>query len=315
MQYKVIEWAEQSPHTISCFLSVEPTAEMKQAIVNDIRENGYFFDMMFCLTPMYPVLNTGEAVRLERELCEELTREAYGLSEEEYAAYYDRASKNPHVDFPRTSHFVCDYPMKRIVWVNDDAFDDLKNAIEKGDCNADVIPDDYIHLKKGDVVRYTSEDESKYFEVQVEEFFEGARPLKISDIAKLPNPTAQDLLSLFQGNEPSGEKKISYRYEGRSGEKMYEEFERIYGTYLLSSFSFQGFDVGINMIVFRKTCTFTRTVLEKPSETPIREEALKSIREEYEESVREENRKKEEFEQRMLRLKEKMAKRKQENKE
>lgn len=154
-KYRVVEWAQISPHTSCCFAYVELTDAIEQAIVNDVRANGYFFgdealfggELQVC-----PVLNTGEAVLLSDDDCMELVCKAYGLSEEEYERYLHHVVKNPYIDLTTQKKYTCEYPIKRVVWINDDAFDDFKASILSGKSNVDIIPDDYIQLKKGDVV-------------------------------------------------------------------------------------------------------------------------------------------------------------------
>lgn len=313
MQYKVIEWVCTSPRTMSAFVYVEPTEAIKQAIVNEIRQNGYMFDTTFT---MCPILNTGEAVQLERELCEELICRAYGLSEDEYARYFDRVSKQPSKDLTAQSHFIGEYPTKRIVWINDEAFDDFQTSIQNGNSNVDIIPDDYIHLKKGDMVRYTSVDESKYFEVKVKDFLPGTVLTKISDIEKMNQPDTQSLIRLFsrEKNELS-DNALLYRYEGLCGKEIFTEFKRVYGTWFFSAVALAlgYFDCNVNLIVFDKNEPFTQTILEIPDDVPVREDVLQSIHDAYAASVQEEQRRKDAFNQRVLLLKEKMAKRKQEN--
>lgn len=322
MKYKVVEWEHTSPHTASCFSYTEPTEAIKQAIINDIRENGYFFDRAcyLAVTSISPILNTGEAVSLSAELCEELVCRAYGFNKAEYDDYFYRVVKNPCPDFTKPSNFVCEYPMKRIVWVNDDAFDELKASISNGNSNVDIIPDDHIHLKQGDVVRYTSVDETKYFEVKIKKFFGGTALSGISDIERMEKPDTQSIINFVDHdkNKYNTSETLLYRYEGLSGKVIYDNFKRIYGTDLLTAISIaslRDFDCKINVIVFDKDNTFEPTVLEMPDDIPVNEEVMKGITDDYEMSIQEEKRKKEEAEQRFLRLKEKLAKRKLENKE
>lgn len=322
MKYKVIEWEHTSPHTASCFSYTEPTAAIKQAIINDIRENGYFFDRTcyLAVTSISPILNTGEAVSLSAELCKELVCRAYGFNEAEYDDYFYRVVKNPCPDFEKPSNFVCEYPMKRIVWVNDDAFDELKASILNGNSNVDIIPDDYIQLKQGDVIRYTSVDESKYFEVKIKKFFSSTVLPKVSDIERMDAPNTQSIINLIDHDQNKYviSEQLLYRYEGLSGKEIYDNFKRIYGTELLGAISMvllRDFDCKINIIVFDKNNTFEPTILEMPDDIPVSEEVMKRITDDYKMSIQEEKRKKEEAEQRLLRLKEKFAKRKLENKE
>lgn len=312
--YKVIEWTYTSPHTTCCFSYAEPTEAIKQAIINDIRENGYMFDRAFALSP---ILNTGEVVDISYELHEELIRRAYGFNEEEYARYYERVVKNPDHDLTTQSHFICEYPMRRIVWINDDAFDDFKASLLNGKSNVDIIPNDYIHLKKGDAVRYTSEDKTKYFEVKIKDFLPGTILSQISDIENLNKPDTKSIIDFMrQGkNEYIYSEPLSYRYEGLSGKEIYREFERIYGTWILKMISNGNFDCNINVIIFDKDDSFEPIVLEKPDDIPLGEDVMKTINEAYEQSMQEEKRKKEEERQKILRLKEKIAKRKKENDE
>lgn len=316
MEYRVVEWTPIRPHTTWCFVDVEPTDAIKQAIVNDIRKNGYMFDT----TELYggtlqvsPVLNTGEIVILSDELCKELICMAYGFSDEDYDNRFDHVANNPLYELATSSKFTCEYPIKRIVWINDDAFDDFKDEILRGDSNVDIIPDDYIYLKQGDVIRYTSEDESKYFEVQVKDFLPGC-VTEISDIANFDKVNTMDIVNLISHNKYTCDELLLYRYEGENGQDVYDEFERIYGTWLLTSIATAvgDFNCRINLVVFDKNVTFEQTVLDMPKDIAVSEEVLNGIEQQYQEYLDKVARYKEEERQRILRLKEKMAKRKKE---
>lgn len=311
--YEVIGWTSTDPHTTSCFYRVEPTDAIKQAIINDIRKNGFMLDRTFCLSP---VLNTGEVVEIEYELHEELIRSAYGLSEEQYADYYERVVKNPSVDLADQSCFSCEYPMKKIVWITDDAFDDFKDCILNGTSNVDIIPKDFIRLKKGDVIRYTSEDESKFFEVTVKEFISDFTLSHLSDIEKIQKFNTQNFLSgiLQEKNDCLDLKSLSYRHEGLSGEDICDDFRRVYHNELQTFFVFD-FDCGINVIVFDKGSAFEQTILEKPDDIPLEDKVWENLKDSYEQSIREEEQKREEQRQKILKLKEKIAAKKKDSDE
>lgn len=315
MEYRVVEWTPIRPHTTCCFVYVELTDAIKQAIVNDIRKDGYMFDTRELIggdLQVVPVLNTGEAVMLSDELCEELICRAYGFSKEDYDKRFDHVANNPFYELVPSNKFICEYPLKIVVWINDDIFDDFKASILGGNSNVDIIPDDYIQLKKGDVIRYTSVDESKYFEVQVKDFLPGY-VTKISDIAYLDDVNTEDIINLISHNNYIAKEPLLYRYEGLNGQDVYEEFERIYGTWLLKELAFgNGFDCRINFIVFDKNITFEQTVLDMPDDIAVSEEVLNDIEQQYQGYLSEVARWQEENRQRMLRLKEKMAKRKKE---
>lgn len=313
-KYRVTEWVDINPHTTSCFAFVEPNEGIKQAIVNDIRANGYFFGEGALLggeLQVAPVLNTGSAVLVDEDLCMELVCRAYGLSEEEYESYLHHVVKNPYIDLAPSQKYACEYPTKRVVWINDDAFDDFKDSILGGNSNVEIIPDDYIQLKKGDVIRYVSTDESKCFEVQVKEFIPSDE-VKISDIANMAKADTQSILDLFAKGRSAREEHLLYRYDGMKGQDVYEMFERIYGTWWLQSISFGEFNCRINLVVFDKNVDFEQPVLDMPDDIPASEDVLSSVREMYASYLQLVERKKEEDRQRILRLKEKMAKRKNE---
>lgn len=315
-KYRVVEWAQISPHTSCCFAYVELTDAIKQAIVNDIRANGYFFgdealfggELQVC-----PVLNTGEAVLLSDDDCKELVCKAYGLKEDEYERYLHHVVKNPYIDIATQKKYTCEYPIKRVVWINDDAFDDFKASILSGKSNVDIIPDDYIQLKKGDVVRYTSVDEGEYFEVQIKESFPD-NSNKISDLANINKVDTQSILDLFAKNASASNEHLLYRYDGESGQAICKEFERIYGTWLLQDISTAigkgEFFCRINLIVFDKNVNFEQTVLDMSDDTPVSDEVASEIKQKCDDYLSEVQRAQEEQRLRILRLKEKMAKRK-----
>lgn len=313
-KYRVTEWVDINPHTTSCFAFIEPNEGIKQAIVNDIRANGYFFGEGALLggeLQVAPVLNTGAAVLVDDELCKELVCRAYRLSEEEYESYLHHVVKNPYIDLASSQKYTCEYPTKRVVWINDDVFDDFKADILSGNSNVEIIPDDYIYIKKGDVIRYVSTDESKYFEVQVKEFIPSAE-VKIFDIANMTKADTQSILDLFAKGRSAREEHLLYRYDGVKGQDICEIFERIYGTWWLQSISFGEFNCRINLVVFDKNVDFEHAVLDMPEDISVREEAVSGVREMYASYLQLVERKKEEDRQRILRLKEKMAKRKNE---
>lgn len=313
-KYRVTEWVELEPHTICCFAFVEPSDAIKQAIINDIRANGYFFGegaLVGGELKVAPVLNTGEAVFVDDELCMELVCRAYGLDEDEYESYLHHVVKNPYIDMTSLEKYTCEYPIKRVVWINDDVFDDFKESILSGKGSVDIIPDDYVQLKKGDVIRYVSVDEGKSFEVQVKEFLP-SESAKISDIANMAKVDTQSILDVFAKNRSGAKGNLLYRYDGFGGQSVYEIFERIYGTWWLQSISFGEFNCRINLVVFDKNIDFEQTVLDTPEDMPVSEEVLCGIKDAYANYVREVERYKEAERQRILRLKEKMAKRKKE---
>lgn len=177
----------------------------------------------------------------------------------------------------------------------------------------DIIPDDYIQLKKGDVVRYTSVDEGEYFEVQIKESFPD-NSNKISDLANINKVDTQSILDLFAKNASASNEHLLYRYDGESGQTICKEFERIYGTWLLQDISTAigkgEFFCRINLIVFDKNVNFEQTVLDMSDDTPVSDEVASEIKQKCDDYLSEVQRAQEEQRLRILRLKEKMAKRK-----
>lgn len=315
MQYKVVEWAYGDPNVASCFASTYPSDAIKQAIINNIRENGYMIDSVCHLNP---VLNTGEIVKLDNDLKRELLSKAYRFDENTINCYFDYISFNPFCDLTNPKKFSCDFPVKRIVWVKNDAFDSLKNSIINGNSNVDIIPDDYINLKSGDFIQYTTEDEEKHFDVKVKYFISGSSLLEISDIRHFKKPTTKDIINHFQLIKSHNEiynqnEKLLYRYEGLTGEQIYQEFKRVYGILLLELISYREFNCKINLIVFEKNTTFEPTILQMPEETPLKDDIMNKINDAYNAVIEEQNRRKEDFNNKVLRLKEKMAQRKKNN--
>lgn len=311
MQYKVVKWTYTTYHVTSCFPYITPTPAIMQAIINDIRENGYMLDS---ITKVSPVLNTGEVVELDNELKYELLCKAYHFNDEEFNRIFDYVSFNPLPDLTSKKLFTSDYPMKRIVWINNDAFDDFKNSILNGDSNIDIIPYDYVNLKPGDVIQYTSEDVTKHFDVQITHFVSGLAIPEIKDFKNINKVSTKNIINLFHNCKNDkyimeNIEQLLYRYNGDSGEKIYQEFERIYGILLLQMISSFDFNCHINLIVFKKTSSFKQIILDMPDEYPLKEQTLKKITDAYDAFLQEQNKKKEEFNNRILQLKAKIAQR------
>lgn len=305
MEYKVIEWTFTQPHMITGFTFVEPTKAIKQAIINNIRENGYFFDSYFTLSP---ILNTGEAVEMDYDLEKELIMESYNMDEETYESYYKNIGFNPIDEFSLHPSFNCEFQVKRIVWVNNDSFDSLKHSILNGNTNIDIIPNDYIDLKPNDIIQYKSEDETKMFEVQVKYLFKGKTLSRIKDFSSLEILTLDDLINRFHVDNISSNLNLSYRYTGLKGIEFYNNFEKIYGNTILKIITPFDFDCNLNLIIFDKEIDYKQTILKCPKEIPLADDVLLKIKKAYEEVVESIKRKKIEQNNLILKLKEKMAK-------
>lgn len=307
MKYKVVEWINTDPSVDCEFVAAnEVTEAMKQAVVNDIREHGYIFDG---LALMSPLLNTGEYVNLSYDMCEELVCRAFGFSSEEYESYLDKASNLPTLS--ENHDYVCDYPIIKKVTLNDSAFDGLYDAISAKMCNVEIFPAGYIVLKASDVIRFENSSKTDHIDVKVKEYFRGCI-FTISDMRERPNPDVKsilDLLSLNRKYEPKYE--LNYRYDGLSGEELYQAFKRDYATWILLMISNGEFDTRIDAAAFEINDTpLEKVVLDAPEDIPVPEDIMRGIEEKYQAALAEEEASRSSFNQTYLKLKEKMAKRK-----
>lgn len=305
MKYEVREWTYYSDYSPSLcgFLPVEPTSAIEQAIVNDIRMHGYVLDDR---AELAPVLNTGECVPLDRETIERLVCRAYGIDCERYEKYLIHAENIPQES--DSKKFFSDCPMKSLVWVCNEAFDELKDEILNGNGNVEIIPSRYAVAKRGDVIRFVREDKTDFFEVGVIDYLYGS-VFNISDVAELENTDTRSILNFLSADEPfASDIPVEYRYENLLGEKIKERFEHFYSTWNLQMIYSGSSDCNIDVVVFDRDFTFTRTIADCPDDIPVPEEVTDALTAKYEKAVEEENRRLEESRQRMLRLKEKMKK-------
>lgn len=307
MVYEVVTWVYDNPMAKSNFDKVEAVTDaIKQAIVNDIRKNGYLFD---AISGASPVLNSGEMVSLsfDFDLCEELMCQAYDFDVEQYRQYSDKICNVPDTEINGPDEPIkIENNLKSIVWVKDDAFSALKDALLNGNSNAEMIPCTHIFLKKGDVVVWKREDESDSFELQVKAFLPGT-VTKLSDIKKMEKTDTQSIVRLvcpqngFESEEP-----LLYRNENRSGEEIYNDFKDNYGTWLLSFLTANSFDCSIDMIVFDKNMSFERPVLEMPDDRKLSDDVWKKIHDSYTELQKEEEALQRKRNETYLKLKEKV---------
>lgn len=306
MVYQVSEWTFVNLAANWEFSMVEkPTEGMKQAIVNNIRENGFLFDEF---SFMAPVLNTGEAVMMDDTLCEELLCRAYGFDSE---AYRDHLARVPHVPCEGTARtYTCEYPMRKVVNVTEDAFDMLKASLLEGDNNVELIPAGYVVAKKGDVIRFMREDKQACFDVTVKDHLPGkdADILALKDLDTVNAKTIWALLKA-DGTYPSAF-HLTYRLDGASGEAVYRAFEKTYATSFLSLVAGEQFNCRIAAVVFDKKVDLVPTVLEAPPDVPVPDDIRRKMEEGYQASLREEEERKKESQLRYLKLKEKMKNKK-----
>lgn len=284
MIYEVKEWVYDNPCSQCNFISVvEITPAIKQAIINDIRKNGYIFDEG---SGMCPVLNSGEIVKLDYEICKELVCEAYGFDEKQYKEYLEIVPNIPPLSDNRK--YKCDYQMKKIVWVKDESFNKLKTEILDGSNNVEIIPANYIVSKTNDIIVFMTENKDKYFEVTVKKYL-SENSLKIADIKKMQEVDITDIINMTSSNEKHNNvENILYRYNGFSGEEVYNNFKNFYENGLFSLFSFDEFDCNIDIVIFDKNVEFERTILDKPEDRPLDEETRQKINDAYNKVIQEE---------------------------
>lgn len=307
MKYKVVEWINTDLSVDCEFVAADEVTEaMKQAVVNDIREHGYIFD---ALAVMSPLLNTGEYVNLSYDMYEELVCRAFGFSSEEYESYLDKAPNLPTLS--ENHDYTCDYPIIKKVTVNDSAFDGLYDAISSNKCNVEIFPAGYIALKAGDVIRFENSSRTDHIDVKVKEYFRGCI-FTISDMRERPNLDVHsilDLLSLNRKYEPKCE--LNYRYDGLSGEELYQAFKDDYATWILLMISNGEFDTRIDAAVFEINDTpLEKVILDAPEDIPVPENIMNGIKEKYQATLAQEEASRASFNQTYQKLKEKMAKRK-----
>lgn len=320
MEYQVREWTYMSElySPSCCFVAVDEINEgMKQAIVNDIRKHGYVFDET---CEMSPVLNTGDCVFLDSELCEELVCRAYGFDSDTYHSYLVHALNEPaepadrefdsesypEPQEPIPTSFVCEYPMRQHVWVNCDGYDELKRALLSGEGNLEILPRDYVATKKGDVIRFEREDRGEYFELGVAECVRGS--IALSCIGELDSVCAPDILRIVaQKDEYEYSVPARYRLEGLSGKEVCQVFADTYGTcYLSALYNYRMDECTISAVVLDSNIKFEGVLLACPQDMPAPQEVIKRLKGRYEESVRAQNEREEQRRLYLLKLKEKL---------
>lgn len=315
MEYEVKLWVYFTENGFpACrFIPAEEVSDaMKQAIINDIRKHGYMFDEM-CQT--MPVLNTGECVVLEDELIEELICKAYGFDGETYQKYLAHAPNKPPMSEGQGFE---DYPIKQAVWVLKDEFEGLKNELLSGKYNFEIIPTDGYMLRRGDVLRFTAEDSSDYFEVGIKAYAFGINLFALSDLKNLQNIDEESIVNLVarsdrfvSGNAFKDGTPLSYRFSGLAYETIQKQFEKCYGNYMLEFLSQAEFDCKIDLVVFDINARYERPILDCPKDnTDECADAIRELNQRYEASVKEENERLEKSRQTYLRLKEKLAQKK-----
>ncbi len=279
MEYRILEWVQSSPKFLRAnqFITVpEITPAIKQAIVNDIRENGYILSNEYYLSPL---LNTGEIVNVDEELAAELVCRAYGFDRDRYNEYLTYARKEPLPNFSGRLEF--DYPIKQVLWVKSSGFDELKRDLLSGKSNVEIIPSCEIAMKKGDVMRITNEDGTDFFEIGIKEHVCGILS-EISDFTRMENTDTESLLNLilpFKKYVPS--EPVKYRFECLPGEEIGVLFEKFYGLWELHMIAKYDFDCAVDAVVFDTEPKFERTVLDSPKDIPLESSVAAEIEARY----------------------------------
>ncbi len=308
MVYEVIKWVFDNPAAKSNFDTVKEVNDaMKQAIINDIRKNGYLFNWSNFTAP---VLNTGELVRFDVDLCEELMCKAYNFDREQYINYADKIPSVPDVTLNET--FECDFPLKKVVWVKKEVFPKFKETILNGNNNVEIIPSSNIILKKGDVVVFKSEDESDYFELNVLDFLP-SEIYQALDLKYLEETSTQYIMNFSRNTRINGTYKsefpLLYRNENLTGEEIYNDFKNTYDIWYLNFFGDE-FDCILDFLVYDKNVSFDYPVYQMPEEVKLSEEVLKKINDKYDAFLKEVEIIKKQKEENYLKLKEKFKNKK-----
>ncbi len=309
MKYRVDEWVYVNP-AWNCENSAveEITEAMKQAIVNDIRKNGYIFDPR---CDMAPLLNTGEYVNLSYDLCTELVCRAFGFDEDTYNDYLSRVPKEPETS--KASVYEPELLTHKVVTVNDDAFDDLCLALRSGEYNLELFPSGRMLPQVGSVVRFITDSKEKYVDVTVKTYFYGL-VLDASAIKAIEKTDIEDLLRLLNIDEAfNGEELPKYRYAGLSGQEIYSAYKRDYETWWHAMISGEDSNLMVDAVIYEVRDTpLEHAVLDAPEDIPLSADVMDEINAKYEQSIAEEKAHREESRRKYLALKEKMAKRKSE---
>lgn len=308
MVYEVIKWVFNNPAAKSNFDTVKEVNDaIKQAIINDIRKNGYLFNWS---NSTAPVLNTGELVKFDIDLCEELMCKAYNFNREQFVNYADKIPTVPDVILNET--FECDFPLKKVIWIKKEVFPKFKETILNGNSNVEIIPSSNIILKKGDVVVFKSEDESDYFELNVLDFLP-SEIYQASDLKYLEETSTQYIMNFSRNTRTEGTYKsefpLLYRNENLTGEEIYNDFKNTYDIWYLNFFGDE-FDCIVDFLVYDKNVSFDYPVYQMPEERKLSEEVLKKINDKYNAYLKEEETIKKQREEEYLKLKEKINKKK-----
>ncbi len=303
MYYKVIEWIYDNPARKCNYLKIQTiTPAIRQAIINDIRINNYIFSYGY-LCCMLPLLNTGEVVNLDEELCQELVCEAYNIDEDTYNEYLNYISNEPDVSY--NDYYESEYQMKKIVWVTDEAFYKLKDDLLNSNNNLELIPNNYINLKENDIIIFASENGNDYFELNVKKIY-NTEYYRISNVLNLKEVNPKSIFDLYNIKELNENlEKISSRYDRLSGHHLYEDFKKTYGTWSML-FSFDEFDCKCDIVIYDKNINFKRTILEAPPIIQLDNNMLNDMKESYNRIKQDELKRIEEKEKNLLELKEKL---------
>lgn len=300
MEYKVIRWVFDNPAAKSSYYYLSEVSDsIKQAVINEIRKNGYLFSWDSYISP---VLNTGEMVRLDYDLCEELMCKAYGFDENSFVDYVDKARNEPQ--YLEIDEFKCDFNLKMIIWVKDDEFSNLKDAIMNGNSNVEIIPSRQVKLKKGDVIVFKSENESDYFEVQVKAYLPSIITM-ISHFKQLKVTSTKNILNFVSVFKYEGDEELLYRNENLSGKAIYNDFKNKYDIWSLF-FPDEEFDCLVDAIVFDKNVIFNPVILDSPSDDKLDNEVFKVIEDKYNEYVKEQEEQEKKRKEMYMKLKEKV---------
>ncbi len=300
MEYEVSRWVFDNPAAKNSYFYLDEVSDsIKQAIINDIRKNGYLFSWDSFVSP---VLNTGEMVRLDYDLCEELMCKAYGFDDKTFIDYVDKARNEP--SYLEIDEFKCDFNCKIIIWVKDDEFLNLKESIMNGNYNVEIIPSRQVKIKKGDVVVFKSENESDSFEVQVKAYLPSIVTM-ISHFKGLKITRTKNILSFVSVFKYEGDEELLYRNENLSGKEIYNDFKNKYDIWA-SFFIDEEFDCLVDAIVFDKNVNFNPVILDSPSEIKLDSEVFKVIEDKYNEYLKEQEDEKKKREEKYLKLKEKV---------
>lgn len=303
MYYKVSEWIYDNPVKECNYLKISKiTPAIRQAIINDIRINNYFFSYS---CGMLPLLNTGEVVDLDDDIVEELVCEAYNIDHDLYTEYLYYVENEP--DISDKDYYETKYQMKKVVWVTDDVFDKLKEDLFKyNKNNFEIIPNNYINLKENDVIIFACENRVDYFELNVKKIYDNEY-YRILDTLKLKEVNSKSIFNLYNIKEPNEElQKLSSRFDGLSGKQLYDDFKKTYGTWFMLLAAIDEFDCQCDILIFDKNVNFKRTILEEPPVIPLDDKILKEMQETYNRIKADEMRLKEEKENHFQQLKEKI---------